>query len=61
MVNEQGYEQVNSKVYLGPTDSKVDQIPIGILILALQGLLPTLNLITEGDLSFDILFWVRHE
>ena len=52
---------MNNKVYLGPIDSKVDQLPVGMLLPVLQGLLPTLNLLTKGDLSFDILSWVRQE
>ena len=59
MVIEHGYEQVNSKVYLGQTNSKVDQIPVGLLLPVLQGLLPTQYILTKGDFSSDILFWVR--
>ena len=51
-------EQMKIKVYMGPTDSKVDQLPIGLLLSVLQGILPTQNLITEGNISSDILLWV---
>ena len=44
-MTEQGYEQVNSKVHLDPIDSKVGQLPRGILLPVLQGLLPTLNIL----------------
>ena len=45
-MNEQGYGKVNSKVNRGPIDSKVGQLPIRLLLLVLQDLLPTLNLLT---------------
>ena len=43
-MNEQGFEQVNRKVYLGPTDSVVEKIPIRMFLPILQNLQPTLHL-----------------
>ena len=56
MLTEQGSGKVNSKVNLDPIDLKVGQLLVRLLLPVLQDLLPTLNLIIEGDLSSDTLF-----
>ena len=37
-MNEQEYEQVNRKVYLGLLDSKAEQLPITLLLPTLPNL-----------------------
>ena len=41
---------------MGPADLEVEQLLVRMILLILQGLLPIQNLLTEGDLIFDILF-----
>ena len=53
---EQRSRKVNSKVNLGPTDSKVGQILVRLLLPVLQDLLPTLSLLIEDDISSGALF-----
>ena len=43
-MNEQEYEQVNSKVCLGPLDSKVEQLPARLFLPILPYLQPKLSL-----------------
>ena len=43
-MNEQGFEQVNRKVYLGPTDSEVEQLLVRLFLSIIQNLQPTLRL-----------------
>ena len=56
MVTEQGSDKVNSKVNLGPIDSKVGQLLVRMLLPVLQDLLPTLSLLIKGNISSDTPF-----
>ena len=52
-------EQVNSKVSLGPLDSKAEPLPVRLFIPVLPNLQPTLNLPRWDDISSCILFVVN--
>ena len=43
-MSEQGYEHVNIKVYLGPLDSKDEQLLVRLFLPILQNLQATLHL-----------------
>ena len=55
-MSEQGYEQVNNKVYLGPTDSEVEQLLAMLFLLVIQHLQPTPCILIQDGLSSDISF-----
>ena len=47
---------MNSKVYLGPTDSEAEQIPVRLFLPVLKNIQPTLRLPIQEGISFDIIF-----
>ena len=49
---------MNSKVYMGPLDSKAKPLPVRLFLPVLPNLQPTLSLPISGGLPFYILFWV---
>ena len=56
-MNEQEYEHVNNKVFLGPLDSKAEPPPIRLFLQVLPNLQQTLNFPRRDGFSSYILFW----